>query len=1167
MESFDVMQRDLAIHKSRLLEASAGTGKTYSIENLFVRFLLEPCPITNQPHPIEKILVVTFTRAATRELKTRIRLKVEKTLELLGSTSSSMPDYLIPILESGEEALFHAKRRLKDALFGFDSAQIYTIHGFCSRTLSENFFEGGLRMGSGNSQKGNSQEISNLEVLEIIHHYFRTGLTEENYSPEQIRILLKSHKNQIHSLEKAILSRLNQRREIVGGIPFSSHFKQFQEAFKVLKKSQNESGEELINQFINLAPNYKETCDAKGGIKPQILEKMRRFATLWEQEKWCSSDFDQLLSDGLVIVEALDSKLLKKKIKGDYKEWDFCLRLQKELFPIIEEARNPLLIFARLARECQEYLKKFLQIEEKYGPDDLLRMMSKAVDNSNFAQKVRSTYSAVIIDEFQDTDPVQWKIFDALFNAKEWPNGALYLVGDPKQSIYAFRQADIYTYLKAAEKLGEACHASLDTNYRSDSRLVNALNSLFNNNISPGLIKLPLLEQELEVREVKSGAQLKELLFTDELGSLHFCIAKGEIGRGKLWPSHQLEAECFFPFIAQEIQRLKEKDQISYRQWAILVKDRYQGERLNEFLKKHNIPAILQRSKSLADSSALSPLAELLYAVVHPKNEGAVKAALGGKIIGWNDLEIQDCQLPEVMEKVLLKFSSLRNTLFQEGFAPFFETVMQSSFSRNSEAAVREALLQRKNGLDFYNHLQQLAELLMEEENHHAATPEGLIKFLTDLPLLDFDEDERLKARIESEQDGVNILSTHASKGLEYDIVFALGLASRTHQREEFIPKKMDGEVKWHAAIDKESKEFQKAMEEIDAEKMRQLYVAMTRAKYRLYVPAAVTTTPSVVDNASASPVELFLAILGKEPASYSEIYERISCYQESDLIRSINENGSEHITYSLIGNLKAAIEPVEENLSKPVLIEPKTVKVPGNLIWMQSFTSLSKLMHGEDTLDESASLGVAPQDFLFPIKTPHTLPSNTDTGNLLHQILENLIFEELQSIESPDKLQSRILPFLEETYFYEWQETICEIIYNTLKSPIGENGFTLCEISSRKQKKEMEFLFPTPDGYMKGFIDLFFEHQNKYYIVDWKSNWLGPSIESYRQGELETCMKKNEYHLQASIYIEALKRYLKITDPREFSDCFGGVYYLFLRGMSPIYLYSGVYRGSVSNV
>lgn len=1157
MPSFNVLDRKQDIHRHYLLEASAGTGKTFSIENIVTRLLIEDHP--SEPMTLPQILVVTFTRAATRDLKIRIRSNIEKALIHLqcGTANSACPDYLCAVMEQGEEVIQKAKRRLEQALCCFDQAQIFTIHGFCARMLREHALEGNVRVDAIQEE----QTCSDDQILQVIRDYFRTELRPESYCDEQLHIISKKIGNDTEKLEKEILSILKTGWEIEENADFSCQFKRFQTA---MQKIRGHTAAKIISDFVQQAQAYEKVCDRQHNVKPEFLEKVQRFARLCEKSAWDPADFEMLIADSLIIVEALDPTKRKASVKlpTTLHYPDLINLLRQELWSIVKESSSPDLIIARIAAGCQKMLKAYLSEEEKLRFDDFLKMLLKGLENPRFTESIRSTYKAAIIDEFQDTDPTQWQIFDKLFlqSGNQWGN--LYLVGDPKQSIYAFRQADIYTYLSAANALGQDHISSLDTNYRSQPSLVNALNCLFDSQLSPGLIALPRLNSTLPYHAVNSSPHNKERVFSDKRGSVHFCL--GQLPEKRVYSLEKLETHSFLPFITKEIERLHHVEHLRFNQFAILVVDRFQAQRTADYLQAHRIPFALQRTVSLSESPALPALREVMLAALHPKDNSALKTALGGRVIGWTHDEVRELSDPSLHEKVLSRFYKLRKEWLENGFAAFFYQLMHSCW-KDASASTMEKLLSEESGLEFYHDLQQLGDFLIEQETLQSFSAEALLAFLDQLPLIDVGDEDLLKRRMDPCQDAVNILTMHSSKGLEFDIVFALGLASRKKSPEHLLPvfKGTATQPILRGVIDGNSIEYQQYCDEIDAEKIRQLYVTMTRAKYRLYLPVILAPDDKGPTIGSASPMELFLARFGQPPIDARKLYERIKGYDGKILCDWIDKNSSD-IKISYHHSPEASVpETVSAKVSTPpLLVPPSRVHVPGQRQYMYAFTTLSKKK--SNVLPDDTLLQIAPKDFHATQKTPHTLPGNSETGNVLHKILETISYETVQIAASPTELIPVVKPFLIGTQYADWEQPISTIVYHALHTTLktADGSVRLCDLNQEVRYHEMEFLYPyTAEmaveeledgaGFLKGVIDLIFEHEGKYYLLDWKSNWLGPSRDAYHRKALDLAMTQNNYFLQSDIYVEALRRYLQIVDKRPFPDIFGGVFYLFLRGLA----------------
>jgi len=1145
MQSFRVLDRNQNVHKNHLLEASAGTGKTFSIENIIVRLLIENDPLT-----IEQILVVTFTRAATRDLKVRIHENIMDSINILkkaknGSQyiSSNTIDYILKVIEEGSDSIAKALKNLERAICSFDLSQIYTIHSFCAQMISENVFESNINL----SLSDTEESVSNYKLKSVVRDFFRSGSLQEKYSKAQLKLLLKMHYGDLSRLENSILNITAKGVDIVEFPDYEKLLHNFNETMMMLKTKYHFTSEKIIEDFLSQAPLYTGNCDKKGNIKPEYVERIKEFASLFDKELWGPSDLDWLIEDQLYILQALDESKLKKKAQPENCDSIQIPFLNEIIKKHLQEYVSTNIILSRIARDCQIVLNAYKDKEECFGYDDFLKGMRNALNNSTFQDKVRSKYKAAIIDEFQDTDPLQWEIFHNLFLSKMPSQCILYLVGDPKQSIYAFRQADIYTYMLAAEQIGKENHYSLDTNFRAQPPLTDALNTLFCEKSSPNMLYLPKIDAAMHYPLVKSPESADVRTFTDSKGTVHFFIAEDK--KSKSYPMERLEGEYFLPFIVQEILYLVDDENFKFNDIAILVADHKQAARTLEFLKIWNIPVSTQKAASLIKTAAFPSMRELLLAVLNPKDESALKVALGGKIIRWNHDEIKTLEDPNIIEGILYKLFSLREDIFTDGFATFFQKFLRVSWKDDGYSVI-ERLLLEEDSEEFLHDLQQVADLLLEHETSHRGSVESLVKHLDELQSLGDSDDVNAKKISDPTKNAVQIMTLHASKGLEFDIVFTLGLVKRIKFTESMIPVEKESKRYLSPVVDHSSDDYQKYCQELDTEKIRQLYVAMTRAKYRLYNPIIHAPAATKFEKGQASPMDLFLARLGQEPIEQSKLYSRIKGYNIqlfTDFIDTLEPKPS--ITYSLLNDATFSLKKytTEESIS---IVQPPAITIPGVERFIQSFTTLSSTL-GKHKKDNTLQ---PPHNFGEQNKTPHTLPAGSETGNLLHNCLEALSFENCIEMTSPSDLENIIRPQTSGTEYEEWLHVICEMIFNALKTPLNRN-FSLCEVTSENCYKEGEFLYESTlknsPGYIKGFVDLFFFHNGKYYLLDWKTNWLGENIQAYDRENLQKAMEDNGYFLQASLYCEAIKKYLKLVDKRPFEEIFGGIYYIFLRGLN----------------
>ncbi len=1173
---FNVLDRHERLDRHILLEASAGTGKTFAIENIVLRLLIESKG--DELLFIEQILVVTFTRSAARDLNVRIRNALEMALKHIkaflndGDVAGNIADFLLSLFALGASEVKKAKRQIEEALFKFDQACIFTIHGFCHRMLTR------FATASDMSLQATADENAPMAyeaIRRALLDFFETELNAGMFSQAQLSIVLGSCSHDIAMLCDHLMQVILRGVDIHPPRTLQEQMQSVKSAMNSLKTLHGLTKEKVMEAFYSLAPYFNEISDKSNEIHKKNKEAAENFAACFELSE--NSAFDLLVADGVYLLQAFDVSKLKKKFAfkaAEIENHPLLKILKMKLLHVVEEARNPSSLFARLASKAQEFILRFQCEEEIYGPSDLLHKMAKSLDMNQFPQCVRGLFKATIIDEFQDTDPLQWQIFSSLFlNPSFSWNGFLYLVGDPKQSIYAFREADIYTYLLAKKRLGESAVATLDTNFRSQASLVDALNIFFSSLHS--LFPLPKEMTFLPFRPVVAGSCLQKV-FKDGLANMQFWFSEKDAGEQET-NLKSFEKNQLFPAIAKELRRLLKEDGIGHEKVAILTSDRYQAMRIRDYLQPCGIAAKLQRMKSLAKSDAVFALREVIEGILHYKDKSRLKLALGSRIIGISSESIASISIDNdlVLQKVMVQCELLKETLIEKGFGAFYTQLMQSNwehflgnqffgdqFNTSLQISLQERMLSEIDGFSFYNELNHVAEILIGESLLRKSGVYAIVDFLRNFEDLENGGDDRVKAYIDPDEEGVSILTMHASKGLEFDIVFAVGLMNRSGKGDEFIfvEDSRKSNTKCLAAIVKDHPSYIAHCIESDAEKMRQLYVAMTRAKMRLYVPVAIPPSKGMVEMGKASPLELFLGRLQEFHSKefYEQLYSRIGNLSFEPLKQLIDQNSSlmsyRHLCKEefLSHDLTPSIDEVK-NLVLP--ISPKISMAPS---YLHSFTSL---LHCDDSKITSDLLGLkslAPHDCMADVKNAHTLPAGKETGILLHYLLETITFSSvLKETNSSCLIQEVKKALLQPSFSFlqGWEEVIAKILFQTLKTPLPGTypAFCLAEVNPKKIYRESEFTYEQAlsDHKMKGVIDLTFEHNGKYYLVDWKSNWLGSGIKHYNPSFLEAAMKDNHYDLQISLYKEAFKRYLNIFGI-EFNTQFGGCYYLFLRGISP---------------
>ncbi|MBF5059966.1 UvrD-helicase domain-containing protein [Candidatus Neptunochlamydia vexilliferae] len=866
MKRFDVLDPRTPLLGHHFLEASAGTGKTFAIEHITARLIAE------QRFSIDEILIVTFTRAATRELKVRIH-------ETLKKCPPSFP--------------------LQKALALVDQAQIFTIHGFCHRMLTEYAFEAGLEFTLLSEEESDYQAI----LADHITDFFRTSLTSEEYSTPQLIKLFQSRAD--------VLNKVLNLIEKEGEFPDYPPFNHSHERYNAIRPT--------LSPPLDLILQFNKIKNKEGEIK----EPYKTQVALLEKKYLNREEFETLTASESVLSLTTEENLSKRAFSDPRPLYNF----RDQLLPILEPATSPLCTLVRIARSVGPSALRALEEKEILSPNDILKRMGEALSRPPFREKVRSRYRAAIIDEFQDTDPIQWNIFKTLFIDDPIP--ALYLVGDPKQSIYSFRSADIYTYLNAEKMVSEKGY--LDTNYRSDPALIQALNTLFSKN--PNWLSLP--DAPLPFHPVKHPEGAANRPFPDDKEPIHFFAYETKKKKWGSWPTIEIEETIFFPFIAREILNLTKKG-FQYSDFAILVKDRHQSVRLKTYLESCKIPTSSKRNESLTSSPTFSLVRSLLEALIDP-SEVPVKRFLSHL---YNHQDLKENQ--ELLTETTARFAQ----------------------PQSLERALRT--LYTPTDLETYADYTKLSELLL---SHPGTLEERLAS------LLDHKEIPRVPL---ADPNSVTIMTIHMSKGLEFNIVFALGLINRYTGRETLIRH----DKEW-LPFHPDHPKCKAALHRQEAEKLRQLYVALTRAKHRLYIPLLRDTSNTPIPLGQASPLELF------DP------------------------------------------EPTDVTYLFPAKLPPEDPTFPE----LHSPTSPS-LIYPSRTLHSYSSLAhTTPQP---PVDVETDLPKGAETGVLLHSLLETLLLNPDTSIET--LLQKRLPPHFPF-------ETTAKLLHHALHTPLSPHPFSLSEV------------------------------------------------------------------------------------------------------------------------
>jgi len=1158
-KNFDLLNETL--EGANLIEASAGTGKTYSIEGIFLRLLIE------KEIPIENILAVTFTEAAASELKSRIVNRLHNMQILFDDdpkydTSDELSLSLYNKYKSDNsqnhyDAISHKKLLVKRALQNIDEATISTIHSFCLKVLRENAFESGSYF--------DTDFLDNETSLkqEILHDYIRINFHNADITYLQIYDIMKFNQQELIKIQNIYNSKIS---------------------IQIIPDDLDNSGfnPEIITEVLNRRNDIRKVFEKEKDLIIKFIinnkEKLNKIVK-WENAlDKCSAYFtdkDCFNVDGLdkICGNYISSKISKSKT------------IEESEFPEFLILNNDYLLFLK---ESQMMIKKFL-VWKKYdfakyyntelqnrkrekrvwSFNDLLIELNNALNeqgSSKFKEIVSSKYSAVMIDEFQDTDPVQYDIFMKLFN---YDGKTIFFIGDPKQSIYSFRNADIFSYIKVYSD----CRSfwTITTNFRSSEKYLKALNNIFNRN-NPFLINAIVFQEA--VSPVENSMNL--FIDGDDNSAMKFIFQETD---------EKLSAETSMSYIIEEsISEIKKllaysdkgsayfinkkniKKPITTKDIAFIVRTNNEAENIHNALSKENIPSVMYSERSIVDTDEMSEIKLILNAVNNYRDRKSVVTALSTEIWGYNAENILSITTDEnIFNSILYRLQEYRHIWDKYGFISFFKIFLTRENIHSNIFSLNKSRRRMTN----INHI---AEILHNTAVRYSLGINGLMKFIEQ----DINDEKKdsFEIRIETDSESIKILTIHKSKGLQFPIVFMPFLYKKPRDNDAIVFHK-DNQIFMDISEGLyEEDEYMKNINisdyETAAENLRLLYVALTRAEYRTYIGWAKTdglkNTPLayLIHCKSDITPDTFTAVVKNFKIEYSDII--------NDLNILYNKSGG---TISFLPAHNGENYPFDARDSKP-----PDFKIRENHVTItQSFqiNSFTSIVHSDNEFRQTAlsSASSLTDNALTydDLKTGalsgifiHSIMQNCDFHNLTHDVLEKLI------IETAEKY------FIKNINVEKIRETILNITTGKIISKCDK--ISLNNIQKNNIIKETEFHFSVdsinysliksllseyygyvdfPDnqniassGFMKGVIDAVIENNGKFYIIDWKSNFLGNSIKDYGESNIIEQMRNNFYHLQYLIYLVAVNRYLaNILPDYNYENSFGGIFYIFIRGFN----------------
>jgi len=1120
-----------------LIEASAGTGKTFNITRIYIRLLLE------KKLTVQEILVMTFTRDATEELRGRIREDIQKTLTQWGGFSNEDPFYAeIQARFSSDEV----KSILNNALLHMDEAAIFTIHGFCNRVLTEQSFASGLEFSM--KMEANTQEIE----LEAIRDLYRRL---SNVSPSDYE-MLSSHWLTPELFYQAFRSVLSDDG-LLTSIDTEQLATEIEEkksiCLREIISNQSAIFEAVVDSHIDKENRHKEWAQLIEWLKDAPLVGMPKLA-----KDFLNGGRYRKAENKALICQTLDFKavfehMLEQIKKGKVFQLAHHLIEQVRLSIIEEKASHQVMNFDDLITKLKTCL-----LEEKNG--------------KLLAQAIRKQYPVALVDEFQDTDPQQFSILREVYGcASKNDKYAIFMIGDPKQAIYGFRGGDIFAYLQARNYADHTW--VMDTNWRSTPGMITSYNRLFygkslNEKVDDsvfgyGIDYLPVKASPVDHQEIKNDDYSQAMQFVYFPFNEDFKPA-----RGKKEINSASFRQVIANWCAQEINRLLTKDIVIGEQSvkeddiAILVRSGSEAKEISTALMALGYNSVyLSNKENLFHSSQANEFCTAIEGILEYEDNSKMLAALSTRYFGGTSELLNQLQHDElVWEKNIVLFKELHDLWQMQGFMSMALKLVYELYqpeANDHERAMTNTI--------------HLVELLQQAGIKHKQ-PRQLIHYLrSQIQLNSLQQEAEL--RLESDEKLIKIVTQHGCKGLEYPVVF-IPFASKYSDPTKLGAKTLDIHY-YHDENGQSIRQIGNApqgvgisREEGLAESVRLLYVSVTRAIQRCYICA------TTFDDGHLSPLGKTLNINEIEQLE-SEIIKL-----SDELPLAIGFRKVEEVIFDCVKSQDDGVNHEEINVTE----------FSGNIetTWqLNSFSSLIRNAKYQSAISNSARCeGIEerrnPKESINNLK--FAIKKGADTGNLLHDVLERLDFS------SPNFAKASSLPLLRYSYFpdqfkqedfYSWLE---EIIEAPLGSDRGTEQFSLSQLTQTDTLKEVEFYFPIENvdmsalvkvlaqhrgvesktlcrqlpsknklqGMMRGFIDLVAHWQDCYFVIDYKSTWLGSDESDYQVEQMEQDVQKNFYDLQYLIYVLALHRFLKHKLVNyEPAVHLGGALYLYLRGMS----------------
>ncbi len=1118
-----------------LVEAAAGTGKTYNIQTLTIRAVLE------KSIPMDSIMLVTFTKLAAAELKSRIFAIFKLVLDsVCGDTASLSADEkeragnLIQKAKSCGLTEKDIQFKLRQAILDFDRAKISTIHSFCADILRDYAFECGSDFDFEILQDDN--DLLARTARDFCRNIF--FVPAENWGRENFFNWKNTNDftNCVSALIRNTDAGIRVPEKLEGS--FESNLTEIKRLFAALKEA---AENDPVKNFL---PDYFK--------KESLLKESdfwKKFTAICNGDSIKKDEWKYIFAVSLETLTSLANKRSKKQYEhiSATAEKSQLVKYCTAIFRHYRQCQGHLLADAR--KWISEKTALYKTRHKLLSNDDLIRKSVLALETSTpFAEKLQQKFKFAIVDEFQDTDPLQCRMLDKIFFSCGTP---IFMVGDPRQAIYKFRGCDLGSYLDATQKADN--RYTLSRNYRSAGQLIACFNHFFGGHkcaFGKKEFQLPHL-QEPQDEDKKRYPLQKE----DGTNFAPLQIVMPKIRNDVDNYPHMvadiianLLQQDLYVFSAQE----KSRRSLQLSDITILVRKWDQAKIIRNILEAYGFPTTTIKADSIFASPEALDILRFLRAVLHPGNRNLASASLLGNLTGKSVDLLLDASENEKSEYLTLleKFLTVWKN---EGFALCFQKILDEfnifeRYSRMPEGAKRLAAFTG------------IGNILRQQAHRNHLSPAALTAFLAQAISEKSSNAEAFPESIVESSNAIKIMTMHAAKGLQFNVTICTYL----DEKDPAKTKSHSGEIYYDQRekckfISLSPTEEDKAAlkNETFEEELRLAYVALTRA-----VNCCIVAGNGIIKNQKSDYASVLDYLIRNRENDCSTGYAVDIAKNDLPINQDIM-----HFIYLPPSQMKVPYSPQAEKCELAV----RDFSASPDQNWkISSFSSLA--LHNHQT-------GEIPFD--LPENDEKENASGNDNlprlsgawyGDLIHSTLENMDFScDLAAI------RERVARYLTAINADENEISYtASLLFNAVNTPISD--IRLCDIPASDRVAERRFTFalknplnvpelftladleipdngsPVSGGFLTGSIDLLFRKDGKFFIADWKSNRLA----DYSQETLLETMRTSSYSLQLLIYMVALVKFLmhkKVFDVFDANayECFcGGAYYLFLRGMSP---------------